>query len=140
MRACARLILVLIAVFASLGLAGCDSIDELKGTMSGWFATEKSEGGHEGKPSGLPEVADTRPPEKILGEESSKVSKKKDNPGRKLQRPQTADLPKKPPASASREDVKPNQGGEAQSASSQAAPVRLHTPWPEPPASGTFTR
>ena len=65
MRAWARLVLVLIAVFASFGLAGC-SIDELKDTMS--FATEKSEGGHEGKLSGgFPEVAVGRPPEKNFG-------------------------------------------------------------------------
>ena len=30
MRACARVALVVMAVFASLGLAGCASVDELK--------------------------------------------------------------------------------------------------------------
>jgi len=138
MRACARLVLVLIAVFASFGLAGC-SIDELKDTMS--FATEKSEGGHEGKLSGgFPEVAVGRPPEKILGEEASKASKKKDNAASKLQRPQTVELRKKPPVSASTEAVRPQQGADPQSASPEVAPLRLHTPWPEAPAPGTFAR
>jgi hypothetical protein len=141
MRACARLVLVLIAMFASFGLAGCVSIDELKDTTSAWFATEKSQSGHEGKLSGgFPEVADRRPPEKILGEEASKASKKKDTRGSKLQRPQTVELPKKPPVSPSSEAVRPHQGADAQSASPQAAPVRLQTPWPEAPASGTFAR
>jgi hypothetical protein len=141
MRACTRLVLVLIAVFVSLGLAGCVSVNELKDTMSGWFDTEKSQGAHEGKLSGgLPDVADRRPPEGIVGEEASKASKKKDTRGSKLQRPQTVELPKKPPVSPSSEAVRPHQGADAQSASPQVAPVRLQTPWPEAPASGTFSR
>ena len=37
MRACARVALVLMAVSASFGLAGCGSIDDLKDTISRWF-------------------------------------------------------------------------------------------------------
>ena len=120
MRACARLVLVLIAVFASLGFAGCASIDELKDTM--------------------PDATDRRPPEKILGEEASKASKKKDNAASKLQRPQTVELRKKPPVSASTEAVRPQQGADPQSATPEVAPLRLHTPWAEAPAPGTFAR
>src|SRR6516164_579327 len=86
MRACARLVLVLIAVFASLGFAVCASIDELKDTM--------------------PDATDRRPPEKILGEEG-KASNKKDRLGSKLQGPQTVELLKKSPVSVSTEAVRP---------------------------------
>ena len=75
------------------------------------------------------------PPEKMLKEEASKASKKKDKIARKLQRPQTVQLPKKPPISDSTEAARP-QGTEAQSASSQPAPLRLRTLWPEAPAPG----
>ena len=37
MRACARVALVLMALSASFGLAGCSSIDDLKDTISRWF-------------------------------------------------------------------------------------------------------
>jgi hypothetical protein len=119
MRACARLVLVLIAVFASLGFAGCASIDELKDTM--------------------PDATDRRPPEKILGEQG-KASNKKDRLGSKLQGPQTVELLKKSPVSVSTEAVRPQQGADPQSATPEVAPLRLHTPWPEAPAPGTFAR
>jgi hypothetical protein len=48
MRACAWVALVSVVVSAGLGLAGCASIDELKDTMSRWFASDKFLGGHEG--------------------------------------------------------------------------------------------
>jgi hypothetical protein len=137
MRGCARVALIIIAVFAGLGLAGCASVDELKNTVSGWFATGKSLDGREKM---LAEQAtQTNPPEKMLSEEASKPSKKKDKPAQKAQRQQTVELPNKPSASASAEAVKP-QGAEAQSATSQFAPLRLRTLWPEAPTPGTFSR
>jgi hypothetical protein len=140
MRTCARVALVLIAVSASLGLAGCASIDELKDTLSGWFATGKFLGGHEGVFSGdVPNATHPIPPDKTLSEEASKASKKKDKPAHKLQRQKTVELSKKPPLSASAEAVR-TQGANSQSAPSQAAPSGLGTPWPEAPASGTFSR
>jgi hypothetical protein len=140
MRACTQVALVLIAVSASLGLAGCASFDELKDTMSGWFASGKLLGGHERDVSrDVPDATVSTPPGKMQSEEASKASKKKEKPAHKLQRKETVELPKKPPLSASAEAVRP-QGADAQSAPSQAAPSRLGTPWPEAPASGTFSR
>ena len=137
MRACARVALVIVAVFAGLGLAGCASVDELKDTVSDWLATGKSLDGREKMP---PEDATQRnPPEKTLTEGASKASEKKDTPARKPQRQQTVEPPKKPPASVSAEAVRP-QGADAQSATSEAAPLRLRTLWPEAPAPGTFSR
>jgi hypothetical protein len=140
MRGWARVALVLMAASAGLGLAGCTSIDELKDTMSGWFASGKFLGGHEGAyPEHLPDPTPGVAADKTLSEETSKASKKKHKPARKLQRQQTVELPKKPPLSASAEAVRP-QGAEAQSAPSQAAPLRLRTLWPEAPVPGTFSR
>ena len=138
MRACARVALFSVALFGGLGLAGCASVDELKDTMSGWFSTGKSLVGYEGvSPGDGPDTTRRSLPEKTLSEEASKASQKKDKPARKLQRPQTAERPKKPSVSVSAEAVKP-QRAEAQSAPSQTAPLR--TLWPEAPAPGTFSR
>jgi hypothetical protein len=139
MRACAQVALVLLTVSASLGLAGCASIDGLKDTMSGWFASGKFVGGHEGDISrDVPDATPRIAPDKTQSEEESKASKKKEKPAHKLQRQETVELPRKPPLSASAEAVRP-QGADAQSAPSQAAPSGLGTPWPEAPASGTFS-
>jgi hypothetical protein len=120
MRACARLALVSMVVSAGLGLAGCSSINELKDTVSRWFASDNL-GGHEGA---LPDgVSDAR----------------KDQPARKSQQPQTVERPNKPPASVPAATVTP-QGADAQSTPTQPAPVRLDTPWPQAPSSGTFSR
>jgi hypothetical protein len=45
MRACARVALVLMAVSASFGLAGCGSIDDLKDAVFRWFDIGKTPGG-----------------------------------------------------------------------------------------------
>lgn len=140
MRTCARVALFSVALFGSFGLAGCASIDELKDTISGWFATGKSLGGHEGMLAGdVPDVPHRTPPEKMLSEEASKASKKKDKPAGKLQRQQTVERPNKPPVSVSAEAVRP-QEADAQSAPSQAAPSRLRNLWPEAPPPETFSR
>jgi hypothetical protein len=128
------------AVSATFGLAGCGSIDDLKDTLSRWFDIGKFPGGRGGVfPKDLPDATPMMPPEKMLKEKASKASKKKDNPTRKPQRPQTVELPKKPPISNSTEAVRP-EGTEGQSAPSQPAPLGLRTPWPEAPAPETFSR
>jgi len=51
MRACARVALVLMAVSASFGLAGCGLIDDLKDAVSRWFDIGKTPGGPESLPT-----------------------------------------------------------------------------------------
>jgi hypothetical protein len=136
MRACARAALVLMAMSASFGLAGCGSIDDLKDTVSRWFDIGKSPGGRGLFADDLPDAPPMIAPEKTLKREASKASKKKDKP---THRPQTVALPKKPPISDSTDAVRP-QGTEAQSPSSQPEPSRLRTLWPEAPPAGTFSR
>jgi hypothetical protein len=140
MRACARVALVLMAVSASFGLAGCGAIDDLKDTISRWFDIGKLPGGRGGVlPNDLPDATPMIPPDKMVKEEASKGSKRKDKPAPKLQRPQTVATPKKPPISDSTEAARP-QGTKTQSPPSQPEPSRLRTLWPEAPAPGTFSR
>jgi hypothetical protein len=136
MRACARVALVLVAVSATIGLAACSAIDDLKAAVSRWFDVGKSPGGRGGvftddSPGTTPMI----PPEKPLKKEASKASKKKDRS--KAQRPQTVE--KKLPTSDSTQTAKP-QGAEPQSVPSQPTPSQLRTLWPEAPAPGTFSR
>jgi hypothetical protein len=118
--------LVSIVVSAGLGLAGCASIDELKGTVSTWFS----------------DATDRVPPGKILSADANRASKSKDQQdqqARKPQQRQTVERPHKPPVSVPAETVTP-QRADAQFAPPQPAPVRLDTPWPQAPAPGTFSR
>ena len=134
MRASARVALVSMVVCASLDLAGCATIDELKDTVSRWFASDNL-GGHEGAlPDGVPDATDKNPPETMLREDANKTSRKKDQLARKSKQPQI-----KPPASVPAETVTP-QGVDAQSTPPQPAPVLLDTPWPQAPSAGTFSR
>jgi hypothetical protein len=134
MRACARVALVLVAVSASIGLAACSAIDDLKAAVSRSFDVGKSLGGRGGVfTDDSPDTTPMIPPEKQLKKEASKASKKKD----KSKRPQTVE--KKLPTSDPTEAAKP-QGAEPQSVPSQPAPSQLHTLWPEAPAPGTFSR
>src|SRR5262245_42894226 len=134
MRTCARVALVLVAVSASIGLAACSAIDDLKAAVSRWFDVGKSPGGRGGVfTDDLPDTTPMIPPEKQLKKQASKASKKKDKS--KVQRPQTVE--KKLPTSGSTEAAKP-QG--AKSVPSQPAPSQLRTLWPEAPAPGTFPR
>ena len=112
-------LLVSMVLSAGLGLAGCASIDELKGTVSTWFS----------------EASDRVPPEKMLSEDANKAPKGKDQEARM----QNVEHPKKPPASVPAETVTP-QRADAQFTSSQPALVRLDTPWPQAPSPGTFSR
>ena len=133
MRAGARVALVLAVVSASIGLAACSAIDDLKAAVSRWFDVGKSPGGRGGVfTDDLPHTTPMIPPEKPLKKEASKASKKKDKS--KVQRPQTVE--KKLPTSDS---TKPH-GAEPQSVPSQPAPSQLRTLWPEAPAPGTFSR
>ena len=137
MRACARVALVLMAVSASFGLAGCGLIDDLKDAVSRWFDIGKTPGGPGVFANKLPDAPPMIPPEKPSRKEASKATKKKDKPASKGQRPQTAE--KKLPTSNTTEAPKP-QGAEPQSAPSQPTPSLLRTLWPEAPPAGTFSR
>src|SRR5262245_3897905 len=134
MRACARVALVLVTVSASIGLAACSAIDDLKAAVVRWFDVGKPPGGRGGM------FADdlsntTIPRERPLKKEASKASKKKDKS--KAQRPQIVE--KRLPTSDSTQAAKP-QGAEPQSVPSQPAPSQLRTLWPDTPAAGTFSR
>jgi hypothetical protein len=136
MRACARVALVLVAVSASIGLAACSAIDDLRAAVSRWFDVGKSPSGRGVFADDLPDAKAMIPPEKLLKKkEASKASKKKDKS--KVQRSQTVE--KKLPTSDSTQAAKP-QGAEPQSVPSQPAPSQLRTLWPEAPTPGTFSR
>src|SRR5262245_41094063 len=139
MRACARIALPSVLVFAGLALGGCTAIDELKDTMSGWFTVGKSFVGQDALPGDVPDPKDKAPPNKMPREQASKGSKNKDKQAGKQQRNQTGDAATRPPMTVSAEAVKPKRA-EAESASSLASPTRLRTLWPEAPLPGTFAR
>jgi hypothetical protein len=125
-------------VSASLGLAGCASIDQLKSSVSGWFANDKFLGGHEEVVlEGVPDATDNIRPPKMLRQDATRASNNKDQPPRKVQQPQSGELPNKPPISVPAQAVTP-PGAAAQPTPSD--PAQLHTPWPEAPGSGTFSR
>ena len=128
------------AVSATLGLAGCAAIDELKEAFFRWVESEKLPSGRGVFADDLPDATPVIPLEKPSKKEASKLSKKQVKSARKLQRPQTVVLPpKKPPISDSTEAVRP-EGTEGQSVPSQPTPSRLRTLWPEAPPAGTFSR
>jgi hypothetical protein len=140
MRACARVALVLIALSASFGLAGCAAIDELKETFLRWVESEKLPSGRGLSADDLPDAAPVSPPEKPSKKEASKPSKKQVKSARKLQQQQTVVLPpKRPPIPDSTEVVRP-EGTEGQAAPSQAAPRWLPSRWPKAPPPGRFSR
>ena len=135
MRNSAKVALVIVALSAGFGVAGCTRLDELRETIYGRYATGKVLGENEGvHPEDMPDPSHVEPPEKIPG--ASKVSKKQDTT-RKPQRPQTVEPANKFPISVSPEPS--SQKVDSQSTSSQTAPSPLRTPWPEAPASGTFS-
>src|SRR5262245_55351479 len=97
MRACTRVALVLMALSASLGLAGCAAIVKLKGAVCRWVESRKLSSGRALSADELPEATPVVPPEKPSKKEASKPSKPVKS-ARKLQRPQTVVLPpEKPP-------------------------------------------
>jgi hypothetical protein len=140
MRACARVALVLMALSASFGLAGCAAIDELKETFLRWVESEKVPSGRGLSAADLPDATPVIPPEKPSKKEASQPSKKRVKSARKPQQPQTVMLPpKRPPIPDSTEGGRP-EGTEGQAAPSQAAPRWLPSRWPQAPPPGRFSR
>ena len=138
MRACSRVALVLMALSASFGLAGCAAIDDLKASISQWFDTVNFTGEREVLPGNALEAAPAIAPERIPKEAAKAPKKKIKAAARKLQRPQTVVLPpKKPPISDSPETARPDET-DAQSA--PPASMRLRTLFPEAPPPGIFSR
>jgi len=138
MRACSRVALVLIALSANFGLAGCAAIDDLKFAIAQWFESASFPGEGEVLPGNAPEAAPVIAPKKIPKEAAKAPKKKIKAAARKLQRSQTVVLPpKKPPISDSPETARPDET-EAQSA--PPASMRLRTPFPEAPPPGIFSR
>jgi hypothetical protein len=139
MRACVRVALVLLALSATFGLAGCAAIDQLRETFLRWVESETLPSGRGLFADDLPDATPLIPPEKPSKKEVSKPSKQVKS-ARKLQRPQTVALPpKKPPIPDSTEPARP-EGTEGQSAPSPPAPPRLPSRWPEAPPPGRFSR
>ena len=139
MRACGRVALVVMALSASFGLAGCAAIDELREAFLRWVESEKLPSGRELFPDDLPDATPVIPPEKPSKKEASKPSKQVKS-ARKLQRPQTVVLPpKKPPIPDS---IEAGEAGrhEGQSAPSQPTPKSLPSRWPAAPPPGRFSR
>lgn len=140
MRTRARAALVVMAVSASFGLAGCAAIDELKEAFLRWVESEKLQSGRGSFGDELPDATPAIAPEKPSKKEPSKPPKKQVKSARKLQRPQTVVLPpKKPPIPDSTEAARP-EGTEGQSAPSQAVKPQLPSRWPEAPPPGRFSR
>jgi hypothetical protein len=121
----------LMVLAASLGLAGCALIDELKDTVSKIVSQDEHEGG-------VPVATkDGILSMKTPGEEANKASTEKGPPARKLHGPHTVKLPNKPPTSVPAEPIVEPA---AQSAPSHSAPLHLPTPWREAPPPGSFSR
>lgn len=146
MRACARLALVATIVSASLGLAGCSSLDELKDAISRWLDSLESGAFSDGRgrafPDDVPDKAPVTAPRSMPKEEAGKAPRK-DQPARQPQRRETVELPRKRPSFDATEAAKP-PAAEAPPAppksETEPAPGRLRTLWPEAPAPGTFSR
>jgi len=75
MRACARVALALMALSASLGLAGCAATDELKEAFLRWVESEKLPPGRGLFTDDSPDATPVIPPEEPLKREATKSSK-----------------------------------------------------------------
>ena len=141
MRASARIALVLMALCASFGLAGCAAIEDLKEAFLRWVESEKLPPAGRGPfADDLPDGTPVTPPEKPSKKEASKPSKKQVESAHKLQRPQTVvHPPTKPSIPDSTETVRP-EGTEGQSQPSQPVPTQLPSRWPKAPPPGRFSR
>jgi hypothetical protein len=139
MRARARVALVLTALSASFGLAGCAAIDELREAFLRWVESEKLPSARGLSADDLPEATPAISPEKPSKKEASKPSKRVKS-ARKLQPPQTVVLPpEKPPIPDSAEAASPERT-EGKSAPSPPKPPQLPSRFPEAPPSGRFSR
>jgi hypothetical protein len=126
------------AVSASLGLAGCAAIEELKEAFLRWVESEKVPTERELSAGDLPDATPVVPLEKPSKKEVSKPSKPIKS-ARKPPRPRIVALPpKKPPIPDTNEAVRP-EGTEGQSAPSQPRPKWLGR-YPEAPPPGRFSR
>ena len=142
MRGRARAALVLMAVSASFGLAGCAAIDELKEAFSRWVESEKLPGGRDSSGADLPDATPVTAPEKPAKKEASRPPKKQVKSARKPQRPrpQTVVLPpEKPPIPDAAEAARP-EDTEGQSAPAQPATPQLPSRFREAPPPGRFSR
>jgi hypothetical protein len=139
MRARARAALVLMALSASFGLAGCAAIDELREAFLRWVESEKLPSARGLSADDLPEATPMIRPEKPSKKEVSKPSKPVKS-ARKLQRPETVVLPpERPPIPDSTEAARP-EGTEGKSAPSPPGAPQLPSRWPAAPPSGRFSR
>jgi hypothetical protein len=136
LHAGARVALSSMVLLGTLGLAGCSSVDELKGTVSGWFAPGKVSRADEGMFVRGADGSHPIPPERIVREGKSKASKNENQAVRGRQ-PKAVTLEKEPAVSAPTDRV---PDADRQATSSTTAQSRLRTLWPEPPAPGTFSR
>ena len=144
MRACARVALVVMALSASFGLAGCAAIDELREAFLRWVESEKlpSERGLSAGdvPDATPVVAPEKPQKKVASKPPKRIKS-----ARKPQRPQTVVPetvvlpPEKPPIPDSTEAARP-ESTEGQSAPSPPATPQLPSRWPATPPSERFSR
>jgi len=126
------------AVSASLGLAGCAAIEELRQTFLRWVESEQFPSGRAVVADDLPDAIPVVPPEKPAKEPSKRRPHPKDT-ARNMQRQNVVLPPKKPPVSDSTEAVKP-ESTEGLSTPSQPTPKWLPSHWPTAPRPGTFSR
>ena len=144
MRACARVALVVMALSASFGLAGCAAIDELREAFLRWVESEKlpSERGLSAGdvPDATPVIAPEKPQKKLASKPSKRIKT-----ARKPQRPETVVPqtvvlpPEKPPIPDSTEAARP-ESTEGQSAPSPPATQQLPSRWPATPPPERFSR
>jgi hypothetical protein len=126
---CARVALVSLTLSASLGLAGCAAIDDLKVNIFQWFDTVNSTGEDEEPLAYAPEPRLIPPAEipKRAAKAPRKILKAKP------QRPPVVVLPQeKPQISDAPETATP---GETEGQSARTTSIRLRTPDPETPSS-----
>jgi hypothetical protein len=139
MRACARVALVVMALSASFGLAGCAAIDELREAFLHWVESEKLPSERGLSAGDVPDATPVAAPEKPQKKVASKPPKRIKS-ARKPQRPQTVVLPpEKPPIPDSTEAARP-ESTEGQSAPSPPATPQLPSRWPATPPSERFSR
>jgi hypothetical protein len=144
MRACARVALVVMALSASFGLAGCAAIDELREAFLRWVESEKLPSERGLSTGDVPDAAPVIAPEKPQKKVASKPSKRIKT-ARKPQRPETVVPqtvvlpPEKPPIPDSTEAARP-ESTEGQSAPSPPATPQLPSRWPATPPSERFSR
>jgi hypothetical protein len=144
MRGRARAALVVMAVSASFGLAGCAAIDELKEAFLRWVESEKLAGGPGSLGADVPDATPAIAPEKPAKKAASKPPKTQVKSARKPQRPQpqpqTVVLPpERPPIPDAAEAARP-EGTEGQSAPAQPAAPQLPSRFREAPPPGRFSR